>query len=71
MGRKDEYGELNNEFYEITELLDENGNFELPIELIVWREGDDLDGRQYTIGVCAVDGGKRRKGGQWMQILEL
>ena len=52
----DEYGEVSDEPGYITDLLDGDGVFEeLPVELIAWRDGDDLDGRIYTIVVYAID----------------
>jgi len=51
----DEYGELTSDFCDITDQVNEEGEFNVPIELIAWRDGEDLDGRLYTIGVCAID----------------
>lgn len=50
----DEYDELDDAI-QITELLDENGDFEVEIELIASREGTDFDGRHYEISLHAVD----------------
>jgi len=66
---EDEYGELNYEFYEITEVLDENGNFEFPLKLIAWRDGDDLDGRHYTIGVCAIDKAENEANSEPIEVI--
>ena len=50
----DEYDELD-ATYDIVELLDENGNFQITLNLIAWRDGNDRDGRKYTITLHAVD----------------
>jgi parallel beta-helix repeat protein len=50
----DEYDEFDSE-HEVTDLLDENGNLEMQIDLIAWRDGEDLDGRHYEIALHAVD----------------
>ena len=55
IGVMDEYGELSGEGYNITGFLGEDGVFAELIELIAWRDGDDLDGRLYTIIVYATD----------------
>ncbi|HCU35609.1 MAG TPA: hypothetical protein DGT21_09175 [Armatimonadetes bacterium] len=50
----DEYGELD-EVIDVTELLNADGAFATNIDLTAWREGNDKDGRVYTISLCAVD----------------
>jgi parallel beta-helix repeat protein len=50
----DEYDELD-ATYDITGELDGDGSFEITIDLIPWRGGNDRDGREYTITLYAVD----------------
>jgi hypothetical protein len=64
----DEYDELDGT-HDITGDLDADGNFEITLELMAWRRGNDRDGRQYTISLYAVDNAGNQAGPESVAVM--